>query len=124
MNGAPDGPIILRHWLSNNGLYDVWTLWNQDAKQAATTDLVFSGAKPSCVVGTGDKKDIGMIRLDFPGYTGEGSLQEICWDDWFEKFDANDLALIYQEETAGGKKSNFNKLVSRQTVEEKLHAHR
>ena len=46
--GAPDGPIILRHWISNNGLYDVWTLWNQDSRQAVTTDLLFDqGLKPT-----------------------------------------------------------------------------
>lgn len=49
-NGAPAGPIILRHWVSNNGLYDVWTLWNQDGKQAVTTGLVFNGINPaSCI---------------------------------------------------------------------------
>jgi len=71
------------------------------------------GARPSCVRGTGGKGDIGMLRLDFPGYTGEDSLEEISWDDWFAKFDENNLALLVQEKTAGGQKSNFNKLVSR-----------
>ena len=27
-------------------------------------------AKPACVKGTGGGSDIGMIRLDFPGYSG------------------------------------------------------
>lgn len=71
-------------------------------------------AKPSCVRGTGGKHDVGMIRLDFPGYSGEGKLEEISWDEWFEKFDANGLALLYQDTTADGKKSNFNKLISRE----------
>ena len=52
-----------------------------------------------------------MIRLDFPGYSGADSLEEISWDEWFEKFDENGLALIYQEKTAEGQTSNFNKLV-------------
>ena len=77
------------------------------------------GAKPACVRGTGNKGDIGMIRLDFPGYSGAESLEAISWDEWFEKFDENDLALLYQEETADGKKSNFNKLVSRAAAEDK-----
>jgi hypothetical protein len=71
------------------------------------------GAKPACVRGTGAKNDVGMLRLDFPGYTGEDKLQPISWDDWFEKFDERKLALVYQEETADGEKSNFNKLISR-----------
>jgi len=72
------------------------------------------GGTPSCVRGTGDKGDIGMLRLDFPGYSGGDSLQPISWDDWFEKFDERGLALIVQDKTAGGQKSNFNKLVSRE----------
>jgi ferritin-like metal-binding protein YciE len=72
------------------------------------------GGTPSCVRGTGDKGDIGMLRLDFPGYSGEQSLQPISWDDWFEKFDERGLALIVQDKTSGGQKSNFNKLISRE----------
>jgi anaerobic selenocysteine-containing dehydrogenase len=70
-------------------------------------------------MGTGGQGDTGMIRIDFPGYSGEGKLQEITWDEFFEKFDENGLALVYQEQTADGQQSNFNKLVSRQTAEKK-----
>ena len=69
--------------------------------------------KPACVIGTGGKGDTGMIRLDFPSYSGKDSLQEISWDEWFQKFDENELALLVQERTAAGQKSSFNKLVSR-----------
>jgi len=64
---------------------------------------------------TGRKGDIGMIRLNFPGYSGEESLQAISWDEWFEQFDESNLALIVQDTTTGGQKSNFNKLVKRST---------
>lgn len=74
------------------------------------------GAKPSCVRGTGNKGDIGMLRLDFPGFTGEDKLEEISWDDFFEKFEERQLALLVQDQTARGQKSNFNKLVSRETA--------
>jgi hypothetical protein len=74
-------------------------------------------AKPACVRGTGGGRDIGMIRLDFPGYSGESSLEHIAWEDWFKKFDERNLALLYQEKTASGEKSNFNKIVSRETAE-------
>jgi hypothetical protein len=77
------------------------------------------GGKPACVKGTGGKDDTGMIRLEFPGYSQsrDESLQEISWDEFFEKFDERELALVYQENTAEGEKSNFNKLVSRQDGE-------
>jgi hypothetical protein len=74
------------------------------------------GAKPACVKGTGSGDDPGMIRLDFPGYSGSDSLQEISWDDWFRAFDDNDLALVYEDTTSGGEQSNFNKLVGRDTA--------
>jgi hypothetical protein len=77
--------------------------------------------KPSYVKGTGGKDDPGLLRIDFPGYSGEGKLEEISWDEFFEKFDEQELALVYQEKTAEGQTSNFNKLVSRDTVEEKEH---
>ncbi len=71
------------------------------------------GAHPACVKGTGGKGDAGVLRLDFPGYSGAKSLREIDWEEFFEKFDEQNLALLYQDTTKGGRKSNFNKLVSR-----------
>ncbi len=64
------------------------------------------GAKPACVRHTGGKGDTGVIRLDFPGYSGGESLQPISWDEWFEKFDQQKLALLHRDD-------NFNKLISR-----------
>ena len=61
---------------------------------------------------------MGMIRLDFPGYSGAQSLEHIDWDEWFQKFDDNNLALLVQEKTARGQQSNFNKLVSRETAKQ------
>ena len=75
------------------------------------------GARPSAVQRTHTDDNVGIIRLDFPGYSGGDSLEEIEWDEWFDKFDDNNLALIVQEETAGGEQSNFNKIVSRESVE-------
>jgi ferritin-like metal-binding protein YciE len=74
------------------------------------------GGNPACVQGTGGKGDIGMLRIEFPGKPNakDAKLQPISWDDFFEKFDERGLALVHQETTARGQKSNFNKLVSRQ----------
>ena len=74
-------------------------------------------ARPSAVQRTHTDDSVGIIRLDFPGYSGENSLEEIEWDEWFDKFDDNNLALIVQDQTAGGETSNFNKIVSRDSVE-------
>jgi len=73
------------------------------------------GGKPTAVKGTSRARgDVGMIRLDFPGYSGEGKLQPIDWDEWFAKFDASNLALVVQDKTSGGEISHFNKLVARE----------
>jgi len=72
------------------------------------------GGKPAAVKRTHEPgKSTGIIRIDFPGYSGESSLEEISWDEFFEKFDDAKLALVYEEETADGQRSNFNKLVKR-----------
>ncbi|HEY8536783.1 MAG TPA: hypothetical protein VIL25_10040 [Vicinamibacterales bacterium] len=71
------------------------------------------GAKPARVKGTGGRRgqgDVGMIRLDFPGYSGARSLQPISWKEWFRQFDENNLALLVG---SGPGTRRFNKLVSR-----------
>jgi hypothetical protein len=73
-------------------------------------------AQPACVRGTGSEEDVGMIRLDFPGYSGETSLEPVEWDEWFQEFDDNNLALLVEDETAGGEQSNFNKIIGRETA--------
>lgn len=77
------------------------------------------GGHPACVKGTGGKGDVGMLRIDFPGFSGEDSLEAIDWDAWFEAFDANGLAFLHQDETEGGEPSRFNKLVSREKAKQR-----
>lgn len=53
------------------------------------------------------------LRFDFPGGAGDESLEQISWDEWFEKFDSQGLALLYQEKKASEEGSTFFKLVNR-----------
>lgn len=71
------------------------------------------GGHPSTVKRTKTGGEPGLLRIDFPGYSGEGTLEEISWEDFFEKFEKEHLAFLYQEETKGGKESRFCKLVER-----------
>lgn len=71
------------------------------------------GGHPATVASTHTGDDPGIIRIDFPGYSGEDSLEEISWEEWFDKFDDQGLAFVYQETTADGEQSNFNRLVKR-----------
>ncbi len=79
------------------------------------------GGKPSCVRGTGKKGDIGLMRIEFPGAPNahDDKLEEISWEDFFEKFDERGLALVYQVETAAGQKSNFNKIIAPEPAKRK-----
>ncbi|OLP53542.1 hypothetical protein BJF92_05090 [Rhizobium rhizosphaerae] len=56
-------------------------------------------------------KDGGILRFDFG--EPEESLEQISWDEFFEIFDGNGLALVYQDETADGKTSRFCKFIDR-----------
>jgi len=71
------------------------------------------GAIPADVSRTAGAQGTGIIRLMFPKapHAKDGALEEISWDEFFEKFDASDLALVYQNVTADGEQSNFNKLI-------------
>jgi hypothetical protein len=71
------------------------------------------GGKPAVVKGTRDSGGGGVLRVDFPGGAGEEQLEHVSWDEWFEIFDRNNLAFLYQERKAGGEDSTFFKLVSR-----------
>jgi hypothetical protein len=71
------------------------------------------GGKPASVRGTESGDGAGVLRIDFPGGAGTDELEHVSWDEWFEKFDQNDLAFLYQEEKASGEDSTFFKLVSR-----------
>ena len=73
------------------------------------------GGWPARVKGTGrGKRDIGMIRIDFPGFTGSDTLVRIDWEDWFQQFDDNELAFLHRDlRHSDGELDRFNKLVSR-----------
>lgn len=81
------------------------------------------GGKPAAVKATHRGDDPGIIRLIFPDApnANDGSLEEISWDDFFEKFDEAGLALLYQENLSGDGKSLFNKLIGRETAEARRH---
>jgi hypothetical protein len=66
-------------------------------------------AVPATVSGTEHGGHLGVLRFDFPGYSGD-RLTEVSWDDWFEAFDKRRLNFIYQETQTSGKRSNFFQL--------------
>lgn len=71
------------------------------------------GGHPARVKGTGSNGDPGILRIDYPGFSGEDTLEEIEWGEFFDAFEDNQLAFLYQDQP----KSRFSKLVSREGVE-------
>lgn len=72
------------------------------------------GGCPARVKGTGDENDPGILRIDYPGFSGVHTLEQIEWKTFFEAFEDNELAFLYQDEPD----SRFSKLVSREAMGE------
>lgn len=70
------------------------------------------GGCPARVKGTGSGDDPGILRIDYPGFSGVKTLEAIEWGDFFAAFEDNELAFLYQDEP----NSRFSKLVSRERV--------
>jgi len=69
------------------------------------------GGKPATVRETATADEAGILRIDFPGYSGEETLETISWDEFFEKFEQEGLEFLYQEQTEDGSTSRFCKLI-------------
>jgi hypothetical protein len=69
------------------------------------------GGRPAGVKGTGGSGDPGVLRIMFD--EGEENLEEISWEQFFDAFEQNNLAFLYQERTSDGGVSRFHKFVSR-----------
>lgn len=76
------------------------------------------GGKPAAVKGTGKGDDAGILRIDFPGYKGDEMLQQISWEQFFEKFEKERLAFLFQEEMESGDVSRFSKLTNDEKSDE------
>jgi hypothetical protein len=91
-----------------------------DSKRTTAHDTIRSwaeerGGKPAVVKPTHNKGGGGILRIEFPGapHPHDDNLDEISWDEFFQIFDREKLAFLYQEETAGRKESRFFKFVAR-----------
>ncbi|HET9526720.1 MAG TPA: hypothetical protein VFO99_11160 [Pyrinomonadaceae bacterium] len=76
------------------------------------------GGHPARVKGTESRNSPGLLRIDYPGFSGEESLEEISWEEFFDGFEKNGLAFLYQDETADGKMSRFSKLIDRNSAKD------
>lgn len=68
---------------------------------------------PAVVRATEDNgKSGGLLRVEFRD--PEDKLEEVDWDEFFKIFDENELAFLYQDKTADGHESRFNKFIARE----------
>ena len=72
------------------------------------------GGVPASVASTHKAGDAGILRIDFG--EPEESLEEISWEEFFDKFEKSKLAFLYQDRTQDGSTSRFFKFVSRDSV--------
>lgn len=62
--------------------------------------------------GTADDTGAGVLRIDFEPDLAEG-LELVSWNEFFEKFDAENLGFLHQDKTESGSVSRFHKFVDR-----------
>ena len=74
------------------------------------------GGRPAHVKDTDKGHSSGVLRIDYPGYSGEDTLEPITWEEFFEGFEKNKLAFLYQDETKDGSESRFSKLIDRDSA--------
>ncbi|MBX0297994.1 lamin tail domain-containing protein [Haloarcula nitratireducens] len=72
------------------------------------------GATPTHVTATASEGDLGVLRIDFP--EADVNLEPVEWDDFFAKFDREELAFRYQDEKRDGEQSYFHRFVSRDAM--------
>ena len=78
-----------------------------DSADAESTDR---GGFPARVKDTDEKGGSGVLRIDYPGFSGEDRLEAITWTEFFKGFDKEKLAFLYDEKPD----SRFSKLVERE----------
>ena len=71
------------------------------------------GGYPARVKGSNETGGSGVLRIDYPGYSGDERLETITWTEFFKGFEGNGLAFLYEDETKRGEESRFSKLVAR-----------
>ncbi len=68
------------------------------------------GGRPAVLDNSKGTSGEGVLRIKF---AEEIDLIPINWNQFFEAFDENELALIYQEKTDANETSRYHKIVSR-----------
>ena len=76
------------------------------------------GGRPATVRATGGEEEPGLLRIEFDEPREGGSLEEVSWEAFFEQFEEDHLAFVYQDELKEGGFSRFCKFVDRDKLDE------
>ncbi|HEY3521497.1 MAG TPA: hypothetical protein VGK80_10745 [Rhodanobacteraceae bacterium] len=80
------------------------------------------GGKPASVRGTETGgEEAGVVRIAFDS---DSDLEEIGWEEFFDKFDEENLEFLYQDRTADGGESRFFKLIRHGSEGGRAHGNR
>ena len=61
---APEEAILSTHEISNNGLYDLWVLWNRDREKGNRSSLAFrEGHRPSFCVDLQSGREVPLVHV-------------------------------------------------------------
>ena len=114
VGGGPAG-LMLSHLLSKSGIDNV--VVEKRDHETIRKWASRNGGKPASVKSTRQGDDAGIVRVMFPDAPGSEheDLEEISWDEFFEKFDEQELALLYEPD------GMFSKLIGRDTAERRQH---
>lgn len=62
-----------------------------------------------------NREQTDLLSIDFPGYNSKDNLKKISWKTFFEKFEKNNLAFFYRDESKSGEESRFFKIIKRES---------
>jgi hypothetical protein len=70
--------------------------------------------RPGVVRTSEDPNAPVTLEVDFPGHSGEQTVQSITWEEFFDHFDREQLLFAYKDDTTSGEVSFFCKIVDQQ----------
>jgi hypothetical protein len=73
------------------------------------------GGRPAIFNGEVIEDQDGVLRIDFHEHTAGQTLEPISWQEFFEQFEQQGLAFVYQDETSGDVPSRYFRFTRRGT---------
>jgi hypothetical protein len=72
------------------------------------------GGHPASVKPAQENGGHGLLYIDFPNHPARELLTRTSWEEFFERFEQDRLAFLYQERTSTGLTSRLFRIVSRE----------